>query len=118
MRDNSRDKENKEQKKGEKEEAVVNFRVTLSRSVTNIARSVARLGDDDGVKSHAEDVTDILLACDDAFQDEGSESSEPASEGSSASSTFCDLEKNYSKVRVNLCSSFSEGVSRRPKEYV
>ncbi|KAK1118823.1 hypothetical protein K0M31_014597 [Melipona bicolor] len=34
------------------------------------------------------------------LDDEGSESSEPVSEGSSASSTFCDLEKNYSKVRV------------------
>ncbi|XP_043526995.1 cilia- and flagella-associated protein 58-like [Frieseomelitta varia] len=74
------------------------IKTEFSQSVTNIARSVARLGDDDGEKSHAEDVTDILLACNDAFQDEGSESSEPASEGSSASSTFCDLEKNYSKV--------------------
>ncbi|XP_026674723.1 cilia- and flagella-associated protein 58-like [Ceratina calcarata] len=32
------------------------------------------------------------------LDDEGSESSEPSSEGSSASSTFCDLEKDYSKV--------------------
>lgn len=36
----------------------------------------------------------------DVFQDEGSEISEAASEGSSASSTFCALEKDYSKVRT------------------
>lgn len=104
----SRDKENKKKKKerGERRSG----RKFSPKSATNIARSVARLGDDDGEKSDAEDVTDILLACNDAFQDEGSESSEPTSEGSSASSTFCDLEKNYSKVRVNSCSS------RRPKE--
>lgn len=68
-------------------------------AVINIVRSVARLGDDDREKV-TEDATDILLAWNNAFQDEGSESSEPASEGSSASSTFCDLEKDYSKVSV------------------
>lgn len=68
-------------------------------TVINIVRSVARIGDDDCEKV-TEEATDILLAWNDAFQDEGSESSESASEGSSASSTFCDLEKDYSKVSV------------------
>ncbi|XP_076482723.1 cilia- and flagella-associated protein 58 [Bombus vancouverensis nearcticus] len=39
------------------------------------------------------------------LDDEGSESSEPASEGSSASSTFCDLEKDYSKVLQEMKSN-------------
>jgi len=34
------------------------------------------------------------------FQDNESESSQPSSEGSSASSTFCTLEKDYARVRV------------------
>lgn len=60
---------------------------------------MARIGDDDCEKVTKE-ATNILLAWNDVFQDEGSESSESASEGSSASSTFCDLEKDYSKVSV------------------
>ncbi|XP_050575770.1 cilia- and flagella-associated protein 58-like [Bombus affinis] len=39
------------------------------------------------------------------LDDEGSESSESASEGSSASSTFCDLEKDYSKVLQEMKSN-------------
>ncbi|CAL7944366.1 unnamed protein product [Xylocopa violacea] len=45
------------------------------------------------------------MSWNDTFQDEGSESSETLSEGSSASSTFCDLEKDYAKVLKEMKSN-------------
>lgn len=68
----------------------------------NIARPVARLGNDNHEKI-IKNMKNILLALNDMFQD-ASESSASTSEGSSVSITFCNLEKQYAKVRKFLSS--------------
>lgn len=68
----------------------------------NIARPVARLGNDNHEKI-IKNMKNILLALNDVFQD-ASETSASTSEGSSVSITFCNLEKQYAKVRTFLSS--------------
>lgn len=68
----------------------------------NIARPVARLGNDNHEKI-IKNMKNILLALNDVFQD-ASETSASTSEGSSVSITFCNLEKQYAKVRKFLSS--------------
>lgn len=69
----------------------------------NIARPVARLGNDNHEKV-IKNTKSILLALNDVFQDDASETSVSTSEGSSVSITFCNLEKQYAKVRKFLSS--------------
>lgn len=69
----------------------------------NIARPVARLGNDNHEKI-IKNMKNILLVLNDVFQDDASETSASTSEGSSVSITFCNLEKQYAKVRKFLSS--------------
>lgn len=64
---------------------------------------MARLGNDDREKVII-NMKNILLALNDMFQDDASEASASTSEGSSVSITFCNLEKQYAKVRKFLSS--------------